>query len=164
MIIHSWCQGRLLLRERCSRFFKRTEYKNSIDKADIHSAREDNPGSSGKTRTRLPTEWARLEEVERACRALRKLGAGVVGRRGVGRGAGAWSCARLWSCSVWQSPGFHSAVPHARVLTSRLISIFFLQYHIFFSLLVFCRHVCKHRCSFLVLVKCVFDDAEALFT
>ena len=89
MIIHSWCQGRLLLRERCSRFFKRTEYKNSIDKADIHSAREDNPGSSGKTRTRLPTEWARLEEVERACRALRKLGAGVVGRRGVGRGAGA---------------------------------------------------------------------------
>ena len=36
----------------------------------IHSAREERPCSSGKARTRLPIEWARFEEVERALRGF----------------------------------------------------------------------------------------------
>ena len=81
-----------------------------------------------------------------------------------GGGGRAGSGARLWSCSDWRSLGFYSAVPSSKGPFLSSNSLFISQNHNFFSLLVFCCNVCKHRYRTLVLVLRVFDDAEALLT
>ena len=137
--------------------------KNLIDEAEeIPSASED-PGLL-RQGTDKASDWVGSLEgggSRELAGGFTRLGAGVVwglGRGRCRRGSGA----RLWSCRVWRSPGFYSAVPSFQGPIASYNSLFISQYHNFFVLLVFCCHVCKHRCSTFGLVQRVFHNAEAL--
>ena len=137
--------------------------KNLIDKEETDSSGEDHraaPARKEKTFNGLAGTGMISREL---AGGFTRLGAGVV--LGLGRGRGRrGSGARLWSCRVWRSPGFYSAVPSFQGPFASFNSLFISQYHNFFSLFVFCCHVCKHCCRALVLVQRVFHDAEALLT